>query len=431
MATVTKSAPTDGPTTTLTVPAKPALTTAANLATLAGSAMVVAGPPGWIAGAAVAAGGAAVGVTRSVRRRRARQAALGGFPVIGGVGGPASRRAASGSSGRAAGGGRSSTGRPAAGGRAATGGRTAGRGSGSGRAGGLLGRLGRAGSGAGTSAGRTGSGRGPSLGGRAGGRTATRRGPLGRLAAAGRRTAAAIGAGRNAATPRAAATAARRHANRPTPTGRKRTKALGAAGVAAGLVGARNGFRKARRWVRRNVLGEPEPTKAERKTPAKQPPQRQTGNQVRRPDDKRNPDRSGAPKPGTTSTTEREPTMTANGQAPQPSSHFWQSARQLHAAAAKFQPRGMMEVRAECAELPYALSEIASALRARAQACTQHPLHAQMAQLFMQISACVDSAAQASTQLYPAFDALHPTEVRRILQPRPNEPAWDVNNNRP
>jgi hypothetical protein len=121
----------------------------------------------------------------------------------------------------------------------------------------------------------------------------------------------------------------------------------------------------------------------------------------------------------------------ASSQTPQPSSHFWHSARALHAAAAKFQPRGMMEVRTETAELPHALAEVAQALRTRAQACTKHPLHPQIAQLLMQVSACVDSAAHASKQLYPAFDALHPTEVTRILKPRPDEGKWDTVNNRP
>jgi hypothetical protein len=118
-------------------------------------------------------------------------------------------------------------------------------------------------------------------------------------------------------------------------------------------------------------------------------------------------------------------------QVPQPSSHFWQSAQQLHGAAAKFQPRGMMEVRAETAELPFALAEIAQALRTRAQACTKHPLHPQIAQLLMQVSSCVDAAAHASKQLFPAFDALHPTEVARILKPRPDEGKWDTVNNKP
>ena len=116
--------------------------------------------------------------------------------------------------------------------------------------------------------------------------------------------------------------------------------------------------------------------------------------------------------------------------APQPSSVFWQAARQLHAAAAKFKPRGMIEVRAECYELPHALTEIAGALRTRAQECTKQPLEAPLAAAIMQIATCVDTAAQASRSLGPAFDGLHPTEVNRILKPRPNEQAWDTTNNR-
>jgi hypothetical protein len=33
--------------------------------------------------------------------------------------------------------------------------------------------------------------------------------------------------------------------------------------------------------------------------------------------------------------------------------------------------------------------------------------------------------------LFPAFDALHPTEVARILKPRPDEGKWDTVNNKP
>jgi hypothetical protein len=115
----------------------------------------------------------------------------------------------------------------------------------------------------------------------------------------------------------------------------------------------------------------------------------------------------------------------------QGSSHFWASARQLHATAAQFRPRGMMEVRQECIELPHSLTEIANALRVRAQACTKEPLHPQLANLLQQMAACVDTAATASRELGPAFDALHPTEVARILKPRPNEAAWDTANNQP
>lgn len=396
------------PRTTLTVPAKPAAVTAANVAAIGGTAAAAAGPVGWAVAAAVAAAGGGFYVARRVVRRSRAETArtatvIGGGSGLGRLGG--------GSAGRSRGTGVGGLGRGARAGTSAPG-------SSAGRA--VAGRrwpsLGRSRGQARTSRG----------GGTTGGRDAGgRRGALGQIGRG-------LGAvGRGAAGPARAAWKAAK-------TRRANTKAARAAGTKGpGMVA------RARRLMHRNVLGKPataKPDAGKRTTAgadgaAKRPPRR-TGTTIRRaPDPTVGADqtqRGPVPKPDRRST-ERKPTMSGNGNTnggPQPSSHFWRSAQQLHGAAAKFEPRGMIEVRNECFELPHALGEIAAALRVRAQAVTKQPLQPALAAAIMQIAACVDTAAQASRQLGPAFDNLHPTEVARILKPRPNEQAWDVSNNR-
>lgn len=422
-----------GPATTLTVPAKPAIVTGANVATLAGTAAAAAGPVGWAVAAGVAAvAGGGYAVRRAfVRRDTSSDGHLGRG---GGAGRSASgqrslggaRSSGAGRAGRSAG---AAAGGRRRGGAASTAGgagrHAAGR-AGTGRGGAGSSTAGRRGSGLGALnpmralASRRAAGRGPA-GSTAAGRSRAASGPLGR---AGRSVGAlGRGAGRLASAPaRAAWRAAKQHrANR-------------RANHATGGQSSPGVWQRMRRFVRGNVLGHKPPTAKPANPKTTPTDRRHTGGTVRRPTQPTDPSgrRAPAPRP-TTRTSERTPTMgdtqTAGG--PQPTSPFFHAARQVHATAAKFEPRGMMEVRGETYEMPHSLDEIAAALRVRAQACTKQPLHPQLAHAIAQVAACVDSAAQAARQLGPAFDALHPTEVARILKPRPNEQAWDVANNRP
>lgn len=115
--------------------------------------------------------------------------------------------------------------------------------------------------------------------------------------------------------------------------------------------------------------------------------------------------------------------------APAPVGPVYQAARRLHGTAVDHQVKGMLEVRTEAHELPHTIAEVAAAIRARAAACAKEPLDQAYAAHLAQIAVVVDTAAQAARSLGPSFDALHDTEVRRLLQPRPNEQKWDTSAN--
>lgn len=388
---------------TLTVPAKPAAVTAANVATLAGTAAAAAGPVGWAVTATAAAAGGAYLVARRVVRRgrqRRRNGPFGPAPTgasLGRFGGAPAGRLKSGLGRRI--------------------GSTIG-GSGAARAADRRGALS-----AGLARHLRGNGGRGSKGGVAspGSRRASSRIP-GTLSRLGRRVGAVGRAAGKLGTKGAQSAGNGRTKKQRTPV------TSGTSGAGSGL------WRYARRLVRRRVLGKPGPEQV-RKAPPKSGPQppRKTGASIRRsPQPTAGPEsrsRGPVPKPKPHHVSTTGGTMSGNS-TPQPTSVFWHAARQLHAAAAKFKPRGMIEVRTECYELPQALAEISGALRKRAEECTKQPLDPKLAAAIMQIAACVDTAAHSSRTLGDAFDGLHPTEVRRILRPRANEGAWDTTNNR-
>jgi hypothetical protein len=195
------------------------------------------------------------------------------------------------------------------------------------------------------------------------------------------------------------------------------------------------GFNRARRWVHRNVLGkQPSPT-AGATEPCVKTTDRATGDKVdRHPGDRTAPGRTtdSDTKGKTNSDTERSPDMAGtNKQAPQPVGPVYQAARRVHATAAEYTVKGVMELRTEAYEFPWTIKEIANAVRARVAHCTKEAVQPEYAQALNQIATTVDAAAQAAARLGEAFDALHFTEVRRILAPRPGEDKWDIANNRP
>lgn len=457
------------PTTTLTVPAKPAAVTSANVAALAGTAVAATGPLG-VALATVVAGGAAGGyaVYRAVSHRRANRAAALGYPAgMTGGGGRGTPRV--GRAGAATPGGRSAGSRSAGSGRGSAAGSGRGPAGGSSRSGGAATPKGKGLFGLGRSGTSKAGGRGSTAGGRGAGTSGHRRAgsapgsgsrsPLtaGKVAAARRKLSnrrepgprlsdairSATGRTQSGARPtgREAFRNARRAVTGDNPK-KRGTVRRAAAGLAAGLVAADKAQRE--RWQARKRAEAARQAKNDRaaagrpqtrpQTPTQ--PQRRTGSTVRRPNTHQpqpNTSRPPVSTPGGTSPSSngRNPVMSAQGQhTPQPTSLFFQSARQLFANAVKFKPKGMIEVRTEAYELPHSLQDIAAALRARAQECTKQPLHSNFAAALVQIAATVESASQASRTLGPAFDALHPTEVARILKPRVNEGAWDTTNNR-
>jgi hypothetical protein len=116
--------------------------------------------------------------------------------------------------------------------------------------------------------------------------------------------------------------------------------------------------------------------------------------------------------------------------APKGGSPFYAASQQLHAAAAAFQPKGMMEVYQEFGELPFAMMEIAAAIQARAEACSpaKTPLNPAITTVLTQIATAVNAAAVSAQQLQVALVALHP-ELQRLLRPRPAEAMWDTTSN--
>ncbi|RKR92736.1 hypothetical protein BDK92_7214 [Micromonospora pisi] len=406
-----KAQPTaDKPTTVLTVPAKPAAVTGANVVAIGGTAAAAAGPVGW-AVAAVVAGGAVAGYTvrRAVIRRNAK-ADGGGTPGVGplfsgrppaGGGRNKGSRAGGGASNRAGSGGTSGGRSDRSGGSSRT---AAQRAKSAGRS--LLDRLGR----------KPGGDKSPGGGG--GRNKRTTGGPASKMSRAAGRAAASAARGLWNAVKAQRTAAAKKKQDRAAAG--KKTKPQKAWGWA--------------RKITRRVLGKKDQPKPAAKTPTTKPEApRVTGDKVRRgqaPDaTNQNPS-----KPATNRaarTTERNPLM-GNNNAQQSTSPFWAAARQVHATAAQHKPRGMLARRQEAFEMPAALGEIAAGLRLLAQTHTsQEPLEPAYAAAVMQVAATVESAAQASRHLAPAFDALHSVQVRRLLQPKVGEDMWDTVNNKP
>jgi hypothetical protein len=188
-----------------------------------------------------------------------------------------------------------------------------------------------------------------------------------------------------------------------------------------------------RKVMRRNILGH-KPTSTKDPAETKKPTNtRVTGDKVNRPRRHGTSDqnqRGPVPTPGDVSTFGRNPIMAGQKQ-PQGTTPLFQAARQVHATAASYKPKGMLARRLEAYEMPLTLGEIAAGLRLLAHTHTSNePLNSAYAAAVMQIAATVETAAQASKQLFPAFDALHPTQVRRLLNPQPGEEMWDTINNR-
>lgn len=265
------------------------------------------------------------------------------------------------------------------------------------------------------------------------------------LGAAGRvlrRAGAAIGrngraalAGARASTPSLAAAAAREHAAADQ-HGLVKPGLVGA-GVAAGVVAARNGkkrvgrgcrwaWRKARKVARRMLGRPPDPDETATETtsaPAPPPAVPHTAATVRQPPPDLIPV---APIPGGTSMAANTPPAPSAASSP-----LFAAAQQFHAAAATFSPRGMLPRRQELYDMPHTLTEIAQAVRKIGDKCSpaKAPLHPDIQHTLDQIAQCVDAAARTAQLLGPAVDSRHAVEVHRLFNPRADERAWDVGEN--
>lgn len=115
-------------------------------------------------------------------------------------------------------------------------------------------------------------------------------------------------------------------------------------------------------------------------------------------------------------------------QGQQGASVMWQEARKFHGACAGYQPKGMMEVRAEAWEMPGTLAEIANGLYARAQANAKESLDPSLHALYVKIADMVQAAAGAARHLGPGFDAMHSQLIHNLTQGS-NPAGWDSTNN--
>ena len=357
----------------LTVPAKPAAVTAANVTTIAGTAMAAAGPAGW-AVAAAGAGAVTAGMIarRIIKNRRATsRAGRGLFPKLGPF--------------------RPLTSRPGHGLRLPTRGRPSPR---------------------------------PTPGLATGRRPSPRPRPTGSTHP-------------NTPTRRPTSSRPTNGPHSRIPTtraGRITRRAAAATTRGAGALLRAIGRALRRLWqalsriMRRRVLGHQDQPPTPQPAPTPPPPARRTRATVRRPTQPTTP--HNPPAADTTSTHGRNPAMpTPNGRpAPTPQGPVYAAARRVHAAAAEHKPKGMLEVRVAAYEAPFVIAEIAAAFRLQAEACANQPVDPTWGQGIMAVATMLDAAAQGARRLGPSFDGLHRNLLDNLQQAN-NAQMWDTTNN--
>lgn len=429
------------PTTTLTVPAKPAAITAANLATLAGTAAVVAGPVGWAIAGAAAAVPAAVAAKKAAGRRKEKrqqrttttttaQRTAGGprMPRLGGsggggMGGSGRHRAAGALRGLAS----RATGRTASAGGAPRNGRP----TGGGLAGkkGILGRLGL-GSSAATPGSRKANSKSNAGGkGQGGGRRSgsSGRSNLARAATAPMRSLGRFGRGLATRPGKKATTGSAYQKNRK----RGLATALGAAARAAG----RNGWRAAGAWFRRFVLRR-KPKKKVKNTAKKTAPKKTVAPVVDRgtPSQNTNPNQNSNPTaapgrpiiPGDNTAAAKEDTMTS---ADTPSGTREMAAR-MWANVESWQPRGMLAVVDEYHDLPQALEYMRATIGVLMdRSMKRFPVDPEIAQQIGKIVEVMATASAMSRKIPEAVEEIHKKQLRDLRNPGVGQEMWDQSAN--
>lgn len=438
----TPTAHPDAPVNTLTVPAKPALITGANIATLGATVAAAAGPAGLIAGGALAAGVSAVAAHKGAKRRatgrlrqqaeRQRAARAAGAPANPQRAAPRGRK----SSPLASLGGRKNRGRSPS-----LAGGAAGPSSGKGRRAGsplgrLLGKPGQSGRGRKTPGGGTGAGRPAGAKPSPRPRTSTTAAPGAKHSQPHTRP-RARGAGlipKIGATSRALRNALRQPTARQAAAAARNGKGkgsrlgLGLTALAAGAVGARNSYRRARRWVRRRVLGKPDPKKPTRATKPRRHVARKLTLSTRSATTTRTTPAATRPKPGPTLT---NPSNTTKGTT---MDGLRQHAAQMYAYASVFEPSGMLgpiDPGGDFHDMPESLGFVRAAVGSLMEKATaKWPLDPSIAQVMSQVVQLLDTAAEASRRIPAAIEDMHKKELDRLRRPRPGEDKWDVSANR-
>lgn len=434
----------DAPTTTLTVPAKPAAITAANLATLAGTAAAVGGPVGWAVAGAVATVPAVGYVAKKAAAKRKKSGAQQGggpghravgvarvpgaarIPRQGGGRTPTSGRASSGNrAGTAAGSGlRSLLARAAS---------RKGSGVGSGRASGTSASTGRQTSrpgilrrlGLGSSSATPGSRRPGSRANNSTGGSPHTRSMLGRAAAAPLKGLARFGQGL-ATSPKKKTTASSAY-------GKNRHRGVATALGAATRVATRNGWRLLGRWFRKWVLRRK--PKKKRKTSKKAADQKQVAPIVDRgtPTAQQNTVQPVNPQaapgepitPGE-NTTPKENTMST---ADTPSGTREMAGR-MWANVDSWTPRGMETVVQEFHDLPQALDYMRATVGTLMDKSMKNfPVDPAIAQQIGKVVECLATASAMSSRIPEAVETIHKAELDRLRNPRAGEAMWDLSAN--
>ncbi|MEV5819328.1 hypothetical protein AB0L22_09145 [Micromonospora haikouensis] len=430
---------TDTPTTTLTVPAKPAAITAANLATLAGTAAAVGGPVGWAVAGAVAtvpAVGYAAKKAAAKRKNGSKQPAAAHRAV--GVarvpGAPRIPRQAAG--GRAASTGRAGSSTPGSAARSlrgllgkagpssrktgsssSGGGGRGGTSTGGGRSG-ILRRLG-----IGSSSATPGSRR-SNTSGRTSSPNLSR---IGRAAAVPLRAAGRF-AGRFA---RGLATTPKKKATPGSAYSKNRRRGVATALGAATRVVARNGWRLLGRWFRKYVLRRKPKKKTKKKNTEQQKkvapivdrgtsPQQETvqpTNPKAAPGQPIQPGDPATPKENTMSTAD-----TPSGTR--------EMAGRMWSNVDSWNPRGMETVVQEYHDLPQALDYMRATVGTLMDKSMRHfPVDQAIAEQIGKVVECLATASQMSRRIPEAVETIHKAELDRLRNPRAGEAMWDLSAN--
>jgi len=124
-----------------------------------------------------------------------------------------------------------------------------------------------------------------------------------------------------------------------------------------------------------------------------------------------------------------EPTSSTQG-ITMPGHHFVAPAEQMAAAAAQYDPQGMLQVGQDFIGLEEALRLVAEALKVTVEnANAKQPLDPQIVQMMEQVYMLQIRAAEMASELKPAFEKLHLPDLERHRNPRTGERMWDIASN--
>jgi hypothetical protein len=103
---------------------------------------------------------------------------------------------------------------------------------------------------------------------------------------------------------------------------------------------------------------------------------------------------------------------------------------QMIAAAARYEPEGMLEYGEDLRRMPAVFENVATAFRTLAdKGAAELPIHAGVSEALGAIHTHQVACGQAAGEVHAAFETLHEPELTRLRAPRPGEALWDVRSN--